>query len=142
MTPVFIRDRPLFRHVRSSCSGFHRVIFHAVYSSKLESNIVALSLEHIRNGGQCSYKTRTCTELCSYCGYTWITIIDWRGPALNSRPGLYLLKYTINPQPLNGTGFYSEEASIRGNMLCREHNTYVCTKLKIIYINCMGGRQK
>ena len=29
--------------------------------------------------------------------------------------GLNLLKVTINPWPLNGTGFYSEEASIRGN---------------------------
>ena len=41
---------------------------------------------------------------------------DHTGPGLNSRPGLYFLKYTINPRPLNGTGFYSEEASIRGNM--------------------------
>ena len=36
-------------------------------------------------------------------------------PDLNLRPGLCLLRYTNNPRPLNGTGFYSEEASIRGN---------------------------
>ena len=36
-------------------------------------------------------------------------------PGLNSRPSLHLLKYTINPRPLNGTGFHLEEASIRGN---------------------------
>ena len=34
-------------YARSSCSDFRRVLFYAVYSSKLESDIVALSLEHI-----------------------------------------------------------------------------------------------
>ena len=36
-------------------------------------------------------------------------------PDLNLRPGLCLLKYTINPRPLDGTGLYSEAAYIRGN---------------------------
>ena len=38
---------PASIYARSSCSGFRRVLFYAVYSSKLESDIVALSLEHI-----------------------------------------------------------------------------------------------
>ena len=36
---------------------------------------------------------------------------------INSRSGLYFLKDAINPQPLIGTGFYSEEASIQGKMV-------------------------
>ena len=44
----------------------------------------------------------------------WLEI-ELAGPGLNSRPGLYLLQDTINPCPINGTGFYSEEASIRRN---------------------------
>ena len=42
---------------RSSRSGFLRVLFCAVYSSKIVSNVVALSLGH--NGDQCSCETRT-----------------------------------------------------------------------------------
>ena len=38
---------PASIYARSSSRGFRRVLFYAVYSSKLESNIVALSLEHI-----------------------------------------------------------------------------------------------
>ena len=41
-----MREWPLITHVCNSCSGF-RVLFYVVYSSKLESDIVALSLEHI-----------------------------------------------------------------------------------------------
>ena len=37
-----------------------------------------------------------------------LTVIEWTGL------GLCLLKDAIKPRPLNGTGFYSEEASIRG----------------------------
>ena len=40
----------------SSRSGFLRVLFCTVYSSKLESDIVALSFGH--NGDQCSCETR------------------------------------------------------------------------------------
>ena len=36
-------------------------------------------------------------------------------PGLKLRSGLYLLKDAINPWFLNETGFYSEEAYIRGN---------------------------
>ena len=35
---------PAFIYAHSSCSGFRRVLFCTVYSSKLESDIVALSL--------------------------------------------------------------------------------------------------
>ena len=45
----------------------------------------------------------------------WLIIIEWADPGLNSRPGLCLLKDVINPQPLNGAGFYTGEASIQGN---------------------------
>ena len=38
---------PASINARSSSRGFRRVLFYAVYSSKLESDIVALSLEHI-----------------------------------------------------------------------------------------------
>ena len=38
---------PVSIYVRSSRSGFRRVLFLAVYSSKLESDFVALLLEHI-----------------------------------------------------------------------------------------------
>ena len=51
-----------------------------------------------------------------------LTIIELEGPSVNSRPGLYFLKESINPWTLNGTGFYSEEASIQGNMLHILHN--------------------
>ena len=47
----------------------------------------------------------------------WLTIIEWAGPGVNSRPGLYFLEDAINPWPLNGTDFYLEEASIPGNMV-------------------------
>ena len=43
-------------HARSSHSGFLQVLFCSVYRSKLESNIVALSLGH--NGDRCSSETR------------------------------------------------------------------------------------
>ena len=92
---------------RSRC-GFLTVLFCTVYSLKLESNnIVALFLG--QNGDQYVCETRTCTGCCVYMQ---LTIIQWAGPGFNSRPSLYLLKNAINPQPLNGTGFYSEEASI------------------------------
>ena len=39
---------PASIYAHSSCSSFCRVLFYAVYSSKLESDIVALSLEHWR----------------------------------------------------------------------------------------------
>ena len=48
---------PTSIYARSSRSGFLRVLFCAVYSSKLESDIVALSRG--QNGDQCSYETRT-----------------------------------------------------------------------------------
>ena len=40
-------DLYLGTYIYSSCSGFCRVVFYAVYSSKFESDIIALSLEHI-----------------------------------------------------------------------------------------------
>ena len=96
----------------SSRSSFLQVIFCTVYSSKLESGIVALSLEH--NGDQCICEIRTWNwTIYSCCTYTWLTIIEWVGPGLNSKPGLYLLKYTINPPAskwnrlLFGGGLYS-----------------------------------
>ena len=56
----------------------------------------------------------------------WLTTIEWTGPSLNSRPGLYLLKDMINPQPVNGTGFYLEEASIRGKTVHTFNNFSMC----------------
>ena len=36
---------------------------------------------------------------------------------INLRPSLYLLVDSIQPQSLNEAGFYSEQASIRGNIV-------------------------
>ena len=47
---------PASIYARSSRSGFLRVLFRAVHSSKLESDIVTLSLG--QNGDQCSYENR------------------------------------------------------------------------------------
>ena len=56
--PAFIRDQPLFMHVHVALAAVSfEFFFCTVYSSELESNIVALLLEH--NGDQCSCKTRT-----------------------------------------------------------------------------------
>ena len=64
-----------------------------------------------------SVAVRPGLELSSCCVYMWLTIIEWVGPGLYSRPTLYLLKDAINHWLLNGTSFYLEEASIRGNMV-------------------------
>ena len=69
----------------------------------------------------------------SCCTYEWLTIVEWAGPGLNSRPGLYLLKDTISLRPLNGTGFYSEETSIRGNtvyIIC----IYTYRVIAVVYV--------
>ena len=42
--------------------------FCAVYSSKLESDIVAISLEHIMEASVAVRPGLVYTELCSYCG--------------------------------------------------------------------------
>ena len=47
---------PPSTYARNSYSDFLRVLFHTVLSSKLESNLVALSLE--KNGDQCSCEPR------------------------------------------------------------------------------------
>ena len=134
MRPAFIGNRPLFMHVCtcSSRSSFLQVFFCAAHSSKLESDIVALSLG--QNGDQCSYENRTCTNLSSCCIYTRLTIIEWAGPGVNWRPGLYFLKDVINPWPLNGTGFYSEEASIRGNIVRTFPDVY--SRLQVVSKVC------
>ena len=51
---LYMKPTSIYAH--SSRSGFLRVLFCAVYSSKLESDFVALSLG--QNGDQCSYENR------------------------------------------------------------------------------------
>ena len=115
--PASKRGRPLY--VRRPHSGFFEFFFYAVYSSKLESDIVVLLFG--QNGEQCSYGPGLELNFLVFTRIrTWLTISEWVGPGVNSRPSLYFLKGTINPRPLNRTGFYSEEASIRGNTV------YVC----------------
>ena len=72
----------------SSRSDFLWVLFRTVHSSKLKSDIVALSFG--QNGHQCSYKTRIWNKRSSCCTYTQFKIIEWVGPSL------YFLKDAIN----------------------------------------------
>ena len=51
-------------------------------------------------------------QQCS-CGFQ----IEWAGHESSAGPGLYLVIHSIYPRPLNETGFYSEMASIRINMV-------------------------
>ena len=62
-----------------------------------------------------SAATRPGLELVVHSAYMQLTIIEWECQFENT--GLYFLKDTINLRPLNRTGFYSEETSIRGNMV-------------------------
>ena len=58
---------PASIYAHRTCSGFLRVLFCAVCSSKLESDIVLLSLGRIM---KTICETRTSTELSSCCAYT------------------------------------------------------------------------
>ena len=59
---------------------------------------------------------------------------------LNSRPGLYLLKYVINPWPLNGSqlllrgGLYSRKY---GNAVANINIVFVCGHVDLL---CHGAR--
>ena len=93
LNKVGLYTGPASISVNNFHSGFPRVHFYAVYSSKLEKYIIAFSLGHNRD--QCYCEAMTSTELSNCYAYTWLTVIKWVGPGLNSRPGLYLLKDVI-----------------------------------------------